>query len=924
MSGSPPSGHAPKAGSVSVRQQRAELAYGLAIITAGAASALGLLLPFLTLQYLLFLSAVILTVRYAGWKPSLLTTALSTIALTVFTFTSGADLPAEFLFTPILFLAAALTICYTVAAIIHRTEKTARRFMEQQRRLMQERLDFEINQETAELRQANEALSAGLQRQEQMAEVLSKFQVEYHHLFENANDAILILAPETLLILECNNTACELYGFRREELVGMNLLQLTQDADRTREQIAELLQHGAHKNFETIHFRHDGTPIHIVANSSVVAYRGVKAILSLNRDVTEQKHFQQERAQFVLEQTARAEAEAARARIENILESITDAFFALDRTMHFTYVNGEAERLLGREKDRLLDRKIWDEFPDAIGSSFQANFQQAVETQSAREFESFYPPRRRWLEVRAYPSPRGLSVYLSDITDRKRSEEALRQSEEALRQSQQRLQMAHKAAHIASWEWEIQTHEIRWSEGSGSVYGVNDNDLRSDYDHWLQRVHPEDRDRIAQAVQRALNGGSDLDVEFRMSWPDGNVHWLASRAQVLCDESGKPVRMIGIDMDVTGRKRAEDALYELASIVESSEDAIIGKNLDGVITTWNRGAEKLFGYSADEVVGLPISTLMPNDLSDHLDQIRRGEPVEQFETVGRRKDGATFDIFVTISPIRNATGKIIGVSRIARDITDRKRVEQALRLNEKLAATGRLAASIAHEINNPMATLTDIIYLLDKEATEPRAQQYVAIAKQEVARISHITTHMLSLYRESAKPVPVSIPEVVESALSLYSRKIEARNIQVQVRNGVEGVVHAFPAEMRQVFSNLIVNALDAAQENGQVRLHVAHSRDWKNPECRGVRVAIADNGCGISAENRRRLFQPFFTTKGEKGTGLGLWVSKGIIQKHGGSIRVRSSVMEGHTGTCFSVFLPSTQPEQASMTDDEPAARAS
>src|SRR5690348_4447143 len=204
MSGSPPSGHAPKAGSVSVRQQRAELAYGLAIITAGAASALGLLLPFLTLQYLLFLSAVILTVRYAGWKPSLLTTALSTIALTVFTFTSHADLPAEFLFTPILFLAAALTICYTVAAIIHRTEKTARRFMEQQRRLMQEQLDFQVNQETAELRQANEALSAGLQRQEQMAELLSKFQVEYHHLFENANDAILILAPETLLILECN------------------------------------------------------------------------------------------------------------------------------------------------------------------------------------------------------------------------------------------------------------------------------------------------------------------------------------------------------------------------------------------------------------------------------------------------------------------------------------------------------------------------------------------------------------------------------------------------------------------------------------------------------------------------------------------------------------------------------------------------
>lgn len=905
-----------------MRQRRPELAYALAVAVVAAAYLLASTIPFLTVQCLLFLAAVILTVRYGGWRPSLLATALCTIALTFFTFTSHAELPAEYLFTPILFLAASLTICYTVAGVFRRTEEAARKFMEQQRRLMQEELKYQVNQQTAELRQSNQALSAGLEKHEQMAEVLSKFQAEYHHLFENANDAILIFAPETELILECNNRACELYGFRRDELVGMSLQQLTQDVVRGQQQIAELLQHGTHKNFETIHFRHDGAPINIVANSSVVAYRGVKAVLSINRDVTEQKRYEQERAQFVLEQTARAEAEAARARIENILESITDAFFALDRTMHFTYVNGEAERLLGRNKDRLLDRKIWDEFPDAIGSSFQASFQQALESQTAREFETFYPPRRRWLEVRAYPSPRGLSVYLSDITDRKRSEEALRQSEEALRASQQRLHLAHKAAHISSWEWNVQTQEIKWSEGSGSVYGVNDNELRSTYDHWLQRVHPEDRDRVSGAVQRALNGGPDIDVEFRITWPDGSVHWLAARAQVFCDDSGKPLRIVGIDMDVTGRKRAEDALYELASIVESSEDAIIGENLEGAITTWNTGAEKMFGYTADEVVGLPIANLTPYDRSDHLERIKRGESVQQFETIGRRRDGTTFDIFVTVSPIRNASGRIIGISRIARDITDRKRVEQALRLNEKLAATGRLATSIAHEINNPMATLTDIIYLLDRELTsDSRARQYLSIAKQEVARISHITTHMLSLYRESAKPVPVSIPEVVESALSLYSRKIESRNIHVHLRNGVEGIVHAFPAEMRQVFSNLIVNALDAAHDNGTVRLHVSQSCDWKNPECRGVRVAIADDGCGISPENRRRLFQPFFTTKGDKGTGLGLWVSNGIIQKHGGTIRVRSSVTHGRSGTCFSVFLPSMH--LASITD-EPTARAS
>ncbi|HZU41912.1 MAG TPA: PAS domain S-box protein [Terriglobales bacterium] len=907
-----------------MRQRRPELAYGLAVLATVAAFGLAFLLPFLALQCLLFLGAVILTIRYGGWRPSLLATALSTLSLTFFTFTSRAALPAEYLFTPVLFLAGALTICYTIESVFRRTEAAARRFMEQQRRMMQEQIEYEVNLQTAELRQSNQALAAGLEKHEQMAEVVSKFQAEYHHLFENANDAILIFAPETQLILECNNTACGMYGFRREELVGMSLRQLTQDAAHAQYQVAELLQHGTHTNFETIHLRHDGTPIHVVANSSLVEYRGVKAILSINRDVTAQKRYEEERAQFVLEQTARAEAEAARARIESILESITDAFFALDRSMRFTYVNGEAERLLGRDKGRLFDRKIWDEFPDAIGSAFQANFQQAIETQSAREFETFYPPRRRWLEVRAYPSQRGLSVYLSDITDRKRSEEAVRQSEEALRASQQRLHLAHKAAHISSWEWNVETQEIKWSEGSGSVYGVEDHELGSTYHDWLRRVHPEDRNRITNDIQRALDGGPDIDTEFRINWPDVSVHWLATRAQVFRADTGKPLRVIGIDMDVTGRKRAEDALYELASIVESCEDAIIGKNLDGVITTWNTGAEKMFGYTADEVVGLPIATLMPRDRSDYSDQLRRGETVKQFETVGRRKDGTTFNIFVTVSPIRNAAGTIIGVSRIARDITDQKRVEQALRLNERLAATGRLAATIAHEINNPMATLTDIIYLLDKELTgDKQIHPYVEIAKQEVARISHITTHMLSLYRESAKPVPVRIPEVVESALALYSRKIEARNIHVHLRNGVDGIVQAFPAEMRQVFSNLIVNALEAAPANGTVRLHVSHSCDWKNPQTRGVRVAIADDGCGIAPENRRRLFQPFFTTKGEKGTGLGLWVSNGIIQKHGGSIRVRSSVAPGRSGTCFSVFLPSMHLTQASIAD-EPTARAS
>lgn len=236
----------------------------------------------------------------------------------------------------------------------------------------------------------------------------------------------------------------------------------------------------------------------------------------------------------------------------------------------------------------------------------------------------------------------------------------------------------------------------------------------------------------------------------------------------------------------------------------------------------------------------------------------------------------------------------------------RLQAEEALRNSEKLAATGRLAATIAHEINNPLESLTNLLYLIESDRSlSIRGRRYACAAEQEIKRTAHITKQMLAFHRQSANPVDICLPELLDAVVELYGTKIEQKGITVRKQYERGTTIKGFPAELRQVFANLVGNAIEAVAQRGVIKLHAFASREWSNVGRLGVRIVVADNGAGISPETRRRLFEPFVTTKGERGTGLGLWVSSGIVQKHEGSIRVHSSIRSGRSGTCFSVFLP-------------------
>ncbi len=237
---------------------------------------------------------------------------------------------------------------------------------------------------------------------------------------------------------------------------------------------------------------------------------------------------------------------------------------------------------------------------------------------------------------------------------------------------------------------------------------------------------------------------------------------------------------------------------------------------------------------------------------------------------------------------------------------ERVRVTEALRLNEKLAELGRMAGVIAHEINNPLESVTNLLYLLRKSGRlDDELMRYAGMAETELARISHIAKQTLSFYRESNTPSRTDVPELLDGLLSMFVQKIDS-HIIIRRRFAAVQPVLTYTSQIRQVFSNLIANAIEAmGQTGGTLSIRLRESRKWSRPSVEGVRITVADTGVGITAENQKRLFEAFFTTKGDKGTGLGLWVSFGILARHGGTIDVRSSTDAKHHGTVFSVFLP-------------------
>jgi PAS domain S-box-containing protein len=495
----------------------------------------------------------------------------------------------------------------------------------------------------------------------------------------------------------------------------------------------------------------------------------------------------------------------------------------------------------------------------------------------------------------------------SEILNREKARQVLEEREAELRNF---LDNA-----VIGMHWIAQNGIILWANKS-QLSLLN---LKSDeyIGHHISEFHadPEVIEDILKrlALKEGLRG-----YEARLRCKDGSIRDIRidSNFYQVNDDEGHTRCFI---TDVTEKKWSERELLHLAAIVESSDDAIVGKNLNGIVTSWNLSAERIFGYTSEEMIGKPIALLIPPELQQDevtiLSKIRSGQRIDHFQTVRIDKKGQRVDVSLTISPVKDRDGKIIGAAKIIRDVTQQKKLESALHVTERLASVGRLAATVAHEINNPLESVVNLLYLaINTEGIPESARNNLVIADQELARVAHIAQQTLGFYRDTAHPTWMSLTGLVDSVLRVYERRIFYKGITVEQRIGLELDIFAHQGELKQILSNLLSNAIDASRQHGKIWIRV-HATTGSSKLGPGIRIVLADNGGGIPPEIADHVFMPFFTTKADVGTGIGLWVTRNLIEKRGGSIRCRSSQNPSSSGTVMSIFIPNRIPEKNSLT---------
>jgi PAS domain S-box-containing protein len=471
------------------------------------------------------------------------------------------------------------------------------------------------------------------------------------------------------------------------------------------------------------------------------------------------------------------------------------------------------------------------------------------------------------------------------------------------------------AAIIASSDDAIISKDLQgvintWNEGARRIFGYEVEEMVGQP---ILRLIPKELHHEEDFILGQIRSGKRVEhFETIRLRKNGEKFPISVTISPIRDDSGTIIGASKIARDISDRRRADESRFRLAAIVDSADDAIISKNLDGIITSWNSGARHLFGYEEEEILGQSILRLIPENLrheeEEILRKLRAGDKIEHYETTRVGKSGEIREVSITISPIRDSNGQVIGASKIARDVSDRKKVERLAIEAEKIATTGRMAAAIAHEINNPLASVLNLIFLARQDGlSKQEIQNYLVTAESELERVSHIARQTLGYYRDTGSPSEVHLRDLMENVLTVYRSKILAHNIKLDTRYDDLRKINVRPGEIIQVFSNIVVNAIDAMPRGGKLSISMTQTRA---AERHGMQVVVSDTGHGIQREHLAKVFEPFFTTRGNLGTGIGLWVARQLIERHGGDISISSNTERSDSGTRVILYLPFRGPQ--------------
>ena len=606
--------------------------------------------------------------------------------------------------------------------------------------------------------------------------------------------------------------------------------------------------------------------------------------------------------------------DAVAEQLSQVLEAMTDAVISLDRNWRITFMNQRAKESLAPRGD-ILGTNIWESFPEAVyeGSLFLEHYYRAMDEGVAREFEAYYAePLNIWFHIIARPAKDGIIIFFRDVTEPRKQENALRASEDRYRAL---TELNPQALWTADAQGRVVYANQRFLEYIGKDF------VPKNGDEYLQCFYGKDREIVREVWSHSVATGEDYGIDARLvRASDGAVRWWHLRALPLRDEAGVIQQWLGVANDIhEGRLSAEQQRQQYVEIDRQRREletiyrgSPIGLSLYEpkelrLVRVNNRQAE-ILGLRPEDALGKSVEELAPEMARAHA-MIRRaatGVPMlnQQIEGVLPTRPDEHRYWNVNYSPIFAEDGSVQAIAGATIETTQQKRAEAALLQAEKLAAVGRLASSIAHEINNPLESVTNLLYLARQYDNAPEVQNFLDIADQELRRVSSIASQTLRFHKQATNPHAIGCGELFSTVLSIYEGKLKNSNIAIEKRKRAHEPVVCFEGEIRQVLSNLVGNAIDAMSDGGRLLIRSREATDWRTGR-KGLVLTVADNGNGIDPKTHGRIFEAFFTTKGFAGTGLGLWISAEIMERHQGRIRFRSSQREGCNGTVFTLFLP-------------------